>query len=121
LAVEHETHAQSLGLRCEYGSPIAERYNRSIRELDLETPDPITERALANYARAPIPAGARFGLPHHRALTFAGVGGLPNGLWTADKNNFAPRVGIAYQFNSKTVVRAGYGIFYDVLGVDREE
>lgn len=28
------------------------------------------------------------------------------------KKNFAPRVGLAYSINSKTVFRAGYGIFY---------
>ena len=28
-------------------------------------------------------------------------------------NNFAPRIGIAYSINDKTVVRAGYGIFYN--------
>ena len=29
-----------------------------------------------------------------------------------DKNNFAPRIGIAWQFAKNTVLRAGYGIFY---------
>lgn len=29
-----------------------------------------------------------------------------------DKNNIAPRIGVAWQINSKTVLRAGYGIFY---------
>jgi hypothetical protein len=29
-----------------------------------------------------------------------------------DSNNFAPRIGIAWQPTSKTVVRAGYGMFY---------
>lgn len=29
-----------------------------------------------------------------------------------DKTNFAPRVGLAYQYNDKTVVRAGYGRFF---------
>ncbi len=29
-----------------------------------------------------------------------------------DKNNIAPRIGVAWQLDSKTVVRAGYGIFY---------
>ncbi len=29
-----------------------------------------------------------------------------------DKNNFAPRVGLAYQLNDLTVVRSGYGRFY---------
>jgi outer membrane receptor protein involved in Fe transport len=33
-------------------------------------------------------------------------------LVKADKNNFAPRVGLAYQYNDKTVVRAGYGRFF---------
>lgn len=30
-----------------------------------------------------------------------------------DRNDFAPRVGLAYSPDSKTVVRAGYGLFYD--------
>jgi len=29
-----------------------------------------------------------------------------------DKNNFAPRIGIAYRLNDKTVIRAGAGLFY---------
>jgi hypothetical protein len=36
-------------------------------------------------------------------------------LQNPDRNNFAPRIGMAWQplGNSKTVLRAGYGIFYD--------
>jgi hypothetical protein len=30
-----------------------------------------------------------------------------------DKNNFAPRLGFAFTLNSETVLRGGYGIFYD--------
>ena len=30
-----------------------------------------------------------------------------------DLNNFAPRIGLAYQVNDKMVVRGGYGLFYD--------
>jgi outer membrane receptor protein involved in Fe transport len=33
-------------------------------------------------------------------------------LVKSDKNNFAPRLGLAYQLTQKTVVRAGYGRFY---------
>lgn len=33
-------------------------------------------------------------------------------LINPDKNNFAPRVGLAYQLNSDTVLRTGYGRFY---------
>jgi hypothetical protein len=31
----------------------------------------------------------------------------------ADRNNFAPRIGLAFQATPSTVIRAGYGIFYD--------
>ncbi len=34
------------------------------------------------------------------------------GLISPDLNNFAPRVGLAYQITSKLVLRTGYGIFY---------
>jgi hypothetical protein len=34
------------------------------------------------------------------------------GLVKPDKNNFAPRIGLAYQLNPKTVVRVGYGRFF---------
>ena len=34
------------------------------------------------------------------------------GLISPDLNNFAPRLGVAYQISDKLVLRAGYGIFY---------
>lgn len=36
-------------------------------------------------------------------------------LSNGQKTNFAPRLGVAYQLDTKTVVRAGYGIFYGAL------
>jgi hypothetical protein len=33
-------------------------------------------------------------------------------LISPDLNNFAPRVGLAYQITNKLVLRTGYGIFY---------
>jgi hypothetical protein len=41
----------------------------------------------------------------------------PKSLYNADRNNFAPRIGIAWQPMSNLVARAGYGIFYDTLAV----
>src|SRR2546429_4170664 len=35
------------------------------------------------------------------------------GLGNSQKNNFAPRVGFAYQVNPKLVVRGGWGMFYN--------
>ncbi|HSU30180.1 MAG TPA: TonB-dependent receptor [Bryobacteraceae bacterium] len=40
-------------------------------------------------------------------------GALPDQLMNTSYTDFAPRVGIAYSPNSKTVVRAGWGIFYN--------
>ena len=37
------------------------------------------------------------------------------GLVNPDKNNFAPRVGVVYKVDDKTVVRGGYGIFYNMF------
>jgi hypothetical protein len=38
--------------------------------------------------------------------------GFDTGFRPSDKNNFAPRFGLSYAFDDKTVVRGGYGIFY---------
>ncbi len=39
-------------------------------------------------------------------------------LTAPDRNNFAPRVGVAYSLNPKTVVRAGAGLFYGFIRGD---
>jgi len=47
-------------------------------------------------------------------VQLAGQNGVPRSIINTDKNNFAPRVGFAYDVygNAKTVVRGGFGIFY---------
>lgn len=39
--------------------------------------------------------------------------GYGRSLMSSDYNNFAPRIGFAYQLNNKTVVRSAYGMFYN--------
>ncbi len=111
----------NLGLRYEYEGPTTERFNRSIRAFDFRQPSPIQAQAQANYAAAPIPEVPVSAFRTMGGLTFVGVGGQPRGLWRGDRNNFAPRVSLAYQLTPKTVLRAGYGIFFDVSGVDRTD
>jgi hypothetical protein len=41
-----------------------------------------------------------------------GQSGYPKGCAYTDKNNFAPRVGVAWSLNPQTVIRAGGGFFY---------
>ena len=38
-----------------------------------------------------------------------------------DKNNFQPRVGFAYSLGPATVIRGGYGLFYEKQWIDRFE
>jgi len=50
------------------------------------------------------------------SLVFASEGSLSErGLVNPDRNNFAPRVGIVYKLDDKTVLRGGYGIFYNLF------
>jgi hypothetical protein len=109
----------NLGLRYEYDGPPTERYNRSLRGFDFTTANPISAAALANYTRSPIPEVPVSSFRSLGGLTFAGVNGQPRELWNADKNNFAPRVGLVYAFTNKFVLRAGFGIFYNTYGVDQ--
>ncbi len=38
--------------------------------------------------------------------------GFDTGFRPSDKNNIAPRIGLSYAINEKTVIRGGYGIYY---------
>lgn len=65
---------------------------------------------------APNPdAGGRPG-----ALVTAGQGNVPRTLAQNDKSNIGPRIGAAYAFNNKTVVRGGIGLYYAPIlyGID---
>ncbi|MEJ7605489.1 MAG: hypothetical protein WKF37_04310 [Bryobacteraceae bacterium] len=40
---------------------------------------------------------------------------VPKGVFPPDKNNFAPRFGLAYRLSDRNVLRASYGMYYDVF------
>jgi hypothetical protein len=50
-------------------------------------------------------------------ILFAGDPGVPARLTNSDLNNFAPRLGVAWDVtgNARTIVRGGYGIFYQQI------
>jgi outer membrane receptor protein involved in Fe transport len=54
-----------------------------------------------------------------RGLVLIGTGGL-NKLYDSDWNNFSPHLGIAWDLRgkTKTVLRAGWGLFYDSFSQD---
>ncbi|RRA48082.1 TonB-dependent receptor [Acidipila sp. EB88] len=100
----------NLGLRWEYYGVPTEESGRQ-----------------ANFVPGPSdPAlGAKFFIPERQAANvpqaflsllakdnIAFVPTTNNGLGTAQHTNFAPRVGFAYQVNPRTVIHAGFGLFY---------
>jgi hypothetical protein len=83
----------NIGLRYEWSTPYTERYNRS------------TFADFTDSAGVTVP-----GVGDIRGKTLFPVAGrrtLP-----IDRNNFAPRLGLAYSWDSKTVIRAGAGVYY---------
>jgi hypothetical protein len=80
-----------MGVRWEY-YPIMTRADRGIERVDLAT----------------------------QTVLLGGLGGNPKNVGlSADKNNFAPRIGMIYRMNENTVFRTGYGITYNPIGWSR--
>ncbi|HUA58691.1 MAG TPA: carboxypeptidase-like regulatory domain-containing protein [Verrucomicrobiae bacterium] len=48
---------------------------------------------------------------------YAGTQGAPSRMWNSQLV-WLPRIGVGYQINSKTVLRGGYGVYYDTLDVN---
>ncbi|MBA2341714.1 MAG: TonB-dependent receptor [Pyrinomonadaceae bacterium] len=58
--------------------------------------------------------------PETNQVLIGGVGSTPVRLGVrTDYTNFAPRLGVAYRLNDKTVLRAGYGISYVPLAINQ--
>jgi hypothetical protein len=106
----------NLGLRMEYERGATERYNRMIGNFDSTAEIPLAKGAREAYARNPLPELAAAQFQVVGGNTYVGVGGRPRNLY---KNElmWLPRVGVAYQLNSKTVVRGGYGTYFDTINV----
>jgi len=109
----------NLGLRAEHETPITERYNRSITQFDAVSSNPIEAQAKINYARNPIPELPVANFQVKGGVTFAGVNGNSRSYWKGQAITWMPRIGLAYQLLPKTVLRAGYGLFYGSNGVNR--
>jgi hypothetical protein len=106
----------TLGLRVEYEQGPKERYNRALSYFDPNLTLPIAAAAQAAYARNPLaelPAG-QFLIKG--GSVYAGRNGVPERLWR-NELMWLPRLSAAWQLNPKTIVRGGYGIFFDTLNV----
>src|SRR6266511_634416 len=84
----------NLGVRYDLDTPRTERYNR-MNFFDPDAPSPLASK-VPQFPN--LKGGVRF----------VGVDGNSRSQYNTDTNNLAPRLGLAYQFNQKTVIRAGY-------------
>ena len=83
------------GVRYDYETPRTDRFNQLVN-FDYRAPSPLQVSGL-NLAGG---------------LTFVGVDGQPRYNANPDRNNLAPRLGVAWKVTNHTAVRAGGGIFY---------
>jgi len=95
----------NIGLRYELFSPISEKFGRQ-------------SNYVPGNATLYIPAGPNQNdpLPPNFATSFPTIqvdrGNVSKYLIPWDKTDIGPRIGIAYQVGTKTVLRGGYGLFY---------
>lgn len=94
-----------LGLRWEYLAPWAEQDGVEAAF------DAATGKIGYNALPATMPA-ALVPLVHQQA------GYFPDGILQKDFNNWAPRVGMAYNLTDRMVVRSGFGVYYDNLNLN---
>jgi hypothetical protein len=111
----------NLGLRWEYESPIVERFNRTSRDFDFQTVNPIQDSARAQYAAAPIAEIAPASFRTIGGITFAGINGLARTVRNPYYRALMPRFGFAYQWTPKLVMRGGYGMFFSLLGAEFDD
>ncbi|MDQ3665878.1 MAG: TonB-dependent receptor [Acidobacteriota bacterium] len=90
----------NLGLRYELAPPMHEKHGQmsSIDYRNVPSPQSIFAEGRTGFY-SPI-------------LFVCGQSGYPRGCAFTDKNNFAPRAGLAWEPLDGTVVRAGAGVFY---------
>ena len=104
----------NFGLRFEYEGGIKESQDRWLTEFDPDARLAITDLAQAAYARNPIP---QVPVSEFRVLGGSVYAGDPaaSGLSWAGESMWMPRVSGAYTLAERTVIKGGYGLFYDTL------
>ena len=80
--------------------------------LDIINPQTVSGDGKGGFLLASVQDGA-FNVPSPNILV-AGVGGVPLNGGVKNTLNWAPRAGVTYQLDERTVIRGGYGRSYDI-------
>jgi len=111
----------NLGLRYDIQWPLTELHNRLQGGFDFNTKSPVSDQVLARWRQLKAdfdranPTAVPYPAPPAElrgGLVFAGVGGQPRKTYDFDLSNIQPRIGFAYRFLNKTVMRGGGGVFH---------
>lgn len=109
------------GIRYEYEYGVVEKHNAQITgwnpNADMSAiSQPANSAYAATLASAPVAAQAVLptSLSIAGGVQYATVNGAPRNEWN-NNYRFLPRIAAAYQLNAKTVIRGGYGIYFDTL------
>jgi hypothetical protein len=100
----------NIGLRYEIYSPIDERFGRQANLQYWKNPITLMIPEGNNCSESESPLPPNFATDFNEIAVSRCQGSSK--LIATNYNNFGPRIGLAYQLNSKTVLRAGYGIFF---------
>jgi len=106
----------NLGLRYEY-SPWLAGYKGQIGTFDPTQAKPIIvsgDGAIPDLTSQHAAPGAYqfFG----KYIQTSSTAGLPSNITYTDKHQFGPRIGISFSLDPKTVIRGGFGMFYEPEG-----